>query len=76
MMHHAKARGLAAMGFTYAALVKTRVSQPGDRGDAVSWLEKAVDAWRAIQTDPTFGSPLRIEMHDAEEMLAAMRVAG
>lgn len=72
----AKARGLATMGFTYAALVKTRVSQPGDRADAASWLEKAVDAWHAIQTDPTFGSPLRGEMHDAEEMLAAIRAAG
>jgi hypothetical protein len=66
-------RALSAMGLTYAALLKSRVTQPGDRDDAVSWLGKALDAWRTYQSDPTFGAPQRVEMREVEDALSALR---
>jgi tetratricopeptide (TPR) repeat protein len=63
-------RGCSAMGLTYAALLHSPVRQPGDRDEALSWLRKAVDAWRAAQADPAFAAPHRREMREVEEALA------
>ena len=40
-------RGLSAMGLTYAALMRSPLRVPSDRKDALSWLGKSMDAWRA-----------------------------
>ena len=42
----------SVMGLTYAALAGSRVSQAGDRKDAVSWLRQALDAWKRQQPIP------------------------
>ena len=69
-------RGLAAMGLTYAALLRARVSQPGDAEEARTWLAKALDAWRAVQSDPTFGAPHRREMREIDDTLAGLPKRG
>jgi hypothetical protein len=58
------------LGLTFAALLQSSVQQPGDRENAVSWLRKAADAWRAAETDPAFAAPHRREMREVEEALA------
>ena len=40
---------------------------PGDRENALSWLSKAADAWRAAQSDGALASPDRREMRQVEE---------
>ena len=42
---------------------------PGDRENALSWLSKAADAWRAAQSDGALASPDRREMRQVEEAL-------
>ena len=69
-------RGLSAMGLTYAALFRSRVSQPADLEEARAWLTKALDAWRSAQSDPTFGAPHRREMREVETALASLRTRG
>jgi hypothetical protein len=63
-------RGLAAMGLTYAALMRSPLRAAGDRKDALSWLGKSLDAWRASQSEPGFGEPHRREMQEVEQALA------
>ena len=63
-------RGRSAMGLTYAALLNSRVTEQGDRQNALSWLRKAADAWHAAQSDPAFAAPHRREMREVEEALA------
>jgi len=41
-----------------------------DRQDALSWLGKSRDAWRASQSEPGFGEPHRREMLEVEAALA------
>ena len=65
----AKPRGLSAMGLTYAALLRSGVGQRGDRDEGRSWLTRALDAWRAVQSEPTFGAPHRCEMDEVEATL-------
>jgi hypothetical protein len=66
-------RGLSAMGLTYAALHRSPLRSPGDREQALSWLGKSMDAWRASQSDPGFGAPHRREMREVEEALARVQ---
>jgi TPR repeat protein len=63
-------RAQSAMGLTYAALAGSPVRQPGDREDALSWLRKAMEAWQAAASDPSFAAPHRREMREVEEALA------
>jgi tetratricopeptide (TPR) repeat protein len=63
-------RGRSAMGLTYAALLNSPVTEPGDRENALLWLRKAADAWHAAQSDPAFAAPHRREMREVEEALA------
>ena len=63
-------RGCSAMGLTYAALLRSPVQQPGDREDALSWLRKAADAWRAAQSNAAFAAPHRREIREVQEALA------
>jgi tetratricopeptide (TPR) repeat protein len=63
-------RGLAAMGLTYAALMRSPLRAASDRKDALSWLGKSLDAWRASQSEPGFGEPHRTEMQEVEMALA------
>jgi len=65
-------RGLSAMGLTYAALLSSPLRAATDRADAVSWLRRALDAWRASQSEPGFGEPHRREMHEVELALARL----
>jgi hypothetical protein len=51
---------------TYAALMRSQVRSASDRDDALSWLGKSVDAWRASQSEPGFGEPHRREMREVE----------
>ena len=66
-------RGLSAMGLTYAALLRSPLRSPGDREQALSWLGKSMDAWRASQSEPGFGAPHRREMREVEEALARVQ---
>jgi len=63
-------RGLSAMGLTYAALIQSPAGVASDRKDALSWLGKSLDAWRASQSEPGFGEPHRREMLEVEAALA------
>ena len=63
-------RGLSAMGLTYAALMQSPLRVPSDRKDALSWLGKSMDAWRATLSEPGFGEPHRHEMQEVEAALA------
>ena len=62
----------SVMGLTYAALAGSRVSQAGDRKDAVTWLRQALDAWKAAAADPAFAAPHRREMGEVETTLARL----
>jgi hypothetical protein len=61
------------MGLTYAALLQSPLRAPGDREQALSWLGKSVDAWRAGQAVPGFGAPHRREMREVEDALARVQ---
>ncbi|HEU4891640.1 MAG TPA: protein kinase [Vicinamibacterales bacterium] len=63
-------RGLSAMGLTYAALLQSPLRAASDRKDALSWLGKSLDAWRASLSEPGFGEPHRREMHEVELAVA------
>ncbi len=65
-------RGRSVMGLTYEALLRSPVGQPGDRELALSWLHKALDAWRAAQGDPAFAAPHRREMHQVKDAIASI----
>ncbi len=56
-------------GADHAALLHSPVLPPGDRENALSWLSKAADAWRAAQSDGALASPDRREMRQVEETL-------
>ena len=58
------------MGLTYAALAKSPLRAASDRNDALSWLGKSLNAWRASQSEPGFGEPHRREMQEVELALA------
>jgi tetratricopeptide (TPR) repeat protein len=59
-------RGLSAMGLTYAALMRSQLRTANDRKDALAWLGKSLEAWRASQSAPGFGEPHRREMQEVE----------
>jgi eukaryotic-like serine/threonine-protein kinase len=63
-------RGLSAMGLTYAALQRSPFRAASDQKDAVLWLGKGLEAWRASQSEPGFGEPHRREMREVELALA------
>jgi tetratricopeptide (TPR) repeat protein len=63
-------RGLAAMGLTYASLMRSPLRAASDRQDALSWLARSLDGWRASQSEPGFGEPHRREMQEVEVALA------
>jgi eukaryotic-like serine/threonine-protein kinase len=63
-------RGLAAMGLTYAALMRSPLRAASDRQAALSWLARSLDGWRASQSEPGFGEPHRREMQEVEVALA------
>jgi eukaryotic-like serine/threonine-protein kinase len=65
-----KPRGLSVMGLTYAALTQSKIAQPGDRAQAVSWLHRSADAWHEVQNLPSFAAPHQREMHEVEQTLA------
>lgn len=65
-------RGAAAMGLTYAALWQAKrwsAQSLQDRVIAVSWLEKSLTAWRALQSDGAFAPPHKSEMDRVEAAL-------
>ena len=66
-------RGLSAMGLTYAALLRSPLRAAGDKEQALSWLGKSADAWRAGQAVPGFGAPHRREMREVEDALARVQ---
>jgi len=66
-------RGLSAMALTYAALLRSPLRVATDREDAVRWLGKSLDAWRASQAEPGFGEPHRREMNEVELALTGLR---
>ena len=66
-------RGLSAMGLTYAALVRSRARGASDQKDALAWLGKSLDAWRASQAEPGFAEPHRREMQEVELALARVQ---
>jgi tetratricopeptide (TPR) repeat protein len=63
-------RGLSAIGLTYEALSRSRMRDVDDRDRAAAWLGKALDAWRATQSEPGFGEPHVREMREVEQALA------
>ena len=58
------------MGLTYAALLRSPFRAVSDQKDAVLWLGKSLEAWRASQSEPGFGEPHRREMREVELALA------
>jgi hypothetical protein len=58
------------MGLTYAALLRSPFRAASDQKDALLWLGKGLEAWRASQSEPGFGEPHRREMHEVELALA------
>jgi len=67
-----KARSLSVMALTYAALAQSKLAQPGDREQAISWLQKSADAWHSVQSLPSFAAPHQREMHEVEQTLASI----
>jgi hypothetical protein len=61
------------MGLTYAALLRSPLGQSGDREQALTWLGKSLEAWRASQAEPGFAEPHQREMREVEETLARVR---
>ena len=57
------------MALTGRRCCTVRCGRPGDRENALSWLSKAADAWRAAQSDGALASPDRREMRQVEEAL-------
>ena len=66
-------RGLSAMALTYTALLRSPLRTSSDRQDALTWLGRSLESWRAAQAEPGFGDPHRREMHDVELALAAVQ---
>lgn len=66
-------RGLSAMALTYVALLQSPLRIGTDRADALQWLGKSLDAWRASQSEPGFGEPHRREMQEVELALTRVR---
>jgi tetratricopeptide (TPR) repeat protein len=66
-------RGLSAMALTYAAIAASRWHEAGDHEQALDWLGKSLDAWRASQSEPGFSAPHRAEMSEVEAALAQMQ---
>jgi tetratricopeptide (TPR) repeat protein len=66
-------RGYAAMGMAYAALAKSPAREPADGEEARVWLNKALQAWKAVQADASFGPPHKKEMRDVELLLSSVR---
>jgi tetratricopeptide (TPR) repeat protein len=66
-------RGLSAMALTYSALLSSPMRIVTDRDDALAWLRKSLDAWRATQAEPGFGEPHRREMGEVEHALARVQ---
>lgn len=66
-------RGYAAMGLTYEALSRSHPSATKDREEALSWLTRSLEAWRAAQAEAGFAAPHRREMHEVEEALSRVR---
>lgn len=67
-----KPRGLAVMGLTYATLAQSKIAQPGDRQQAIAWLQKSADAWHEVAKLPSFAPPHQREMHEVEQTLASL----
>jgi tetratricopeptide (TPR) repeat protein len=69
-------RGSGVMGLVYAGFVRnrgaTRDQKHEDRQLAVYWLERSLDSWRQLQSDPAFAPPQRREMQQVEAALADM----
>jgi hypothetical protein len=61
------------MALTYAALLQSPLRAGTDREDALRWLGKSLDAWRASQSEPGFGEPHRREMQEVELALTRAR---
>ena len=66
-------RGRSAMGLAYAALASSRIAERGDAEQARLWFGKAIDAWRAAQASPGWGTPHQREMREVEDALARLR---
>ena len=66
---HTTQRGLSAMGLTYAALHGSSLRKPGDQELARTWLQRAADAWHAVQDRAEFAVPHRREMREVETAL-------
>jgi tetratricopeptide (TPR) repeat protein len=66
-------RGLAAMGLTYEALARNPPRATKDRDEALSWLTRSLEAWRAAQAEAGFAAPHRREMREVEEALSRVR---
>jgi tetratricopeptide (TPR) repeat protein/tRNA A-37 threonylcarbamoyl transferase component Bud32 len=66
-------RGLSALALTYASLLGSPLRVATDREDALRWLGKSLEAWRASQSEPGFGEPHRREMREVELALARVQ---
>jgi tetratricopeptide (TPR) repeat protein len=70
-------RGPTAMGLVYADLARfnhaVRDQARKDRADAIEWLEKSLDAWRKVQSDPAFAPSRKKEMDQAMGALASLK---
>ena len=73
-------RGSAAMGLVYAQLARANRVTPQqareDRIQGTGWLQKSLEAWRALQLDPAFSPPQRNEMQKVESALAELKGRG
>jgi non-specific serine/threonine protein kinase/serine/threonine-protein kinase len=67
-----RARAYAVPGFAYAALEESAARQPGDHEQALSWLRKSLDAWRAGKAEPGFAAAHQREMDQVVEALARL----
>jgi serine/threonine protein kinase len=65
-------RGLSAMALTYAELLHSPLRQSDDRGQAISWFRKSVDAWHQVQADADFEELQQQEMRETEQALASL----
>ena len=65
-------RAYAVVGRTYVRLAESNMRLPEDRAQARSWLQKTLEAWRAVQGQSTFGEAHRREMQSIEDQLAKL----
>ena len=64
--------GVRGAGVRIRALAEHAAREPGDRDQALLWLHKSLDAWRAGKLEPGFALAHQREMDQVTDALARL----